>query len=326
MSRFFDTLRASGIALADILYTKPTYTEADYPDLTGKVAIVTGSTSGIGLKVTEYLLKQNAKVYICGRSQARLDTVVGSLKTQYPNASLGTLAFDYSDLATIKPGLQTFLDEEKRLDLLIHNAGASYMGNEHKTVNGFYNCLQVNAIAPFVVQKHLDDILIQTAKASPPNSVRIVWLSSLAIFWAPGKSGLQLEDVNFEKTKPTELLCYGQTKSINYFEAYVWGLRHKDSGVVSVSVHPGLIRTELTRNANAFMKKIVHSFAADVRYGVYSVLYPALSPDITTEDNGGYFIAYGKKGVPRTGLPEMASGKEGEKLWAWLEDITSDFN
>ncbi|KAK9472934.1 Env9p [Dipodascopsis tothii] len=319
------TLRAFAIALADILFTQPTYTEENYPDLTGKVVIVTGSTSGIGYKAAEFLLRQNAKVYICGRSKPEVEQAVAKLQAKYPDASLGCLSFDYSDLATIKDGVQTFLDQETRLDLLIHNAGVSFKGNEHKTVNGFYNCLQVNAIAPFVVQKHLDDILIQTAKASPPNSVRIVWLSSLATFWAPGQSGLQLDDVNFERNKRGEMPCYSQTKAMNFYEAYIWGLRHKDTGIVSVSAHPGLIRTEIARHANAIMQALIHRVSVDVKYGAYSVLYPALSPDVTTEDNGGFFIPYGKKGAARSGFVEMAAGKEGAEFWAWLEDVTCDF-
>jgi len=105
-------------------------TDKDLPSLAGKVYIVTGAASGIGYQLTKILYLKGATVYIAARSQARCDGAVEQLLSETNSSSaherirgkLGTLVVDLSDLSTIRPGVESFLKKESRLDVLVHNA------------------------------------------------------------------------------------------------------------------------------------------------------------------------------------------------------------
>jgi retinol dehydrogenase-12 len=107
----------------------PKFTDKDLPSLAGKVYIVTGAASGIGYELTKILYLKGATVYIAARSQARCDGAVEQLLLETKSISgdektgtLGTMVVDLSDLRTIRPGVESFLKKQSRLDVLYHNA------------------------------------------------------------------------------------------------------------------------------------------------------------------------------------------------------------
>jgi retinol dehydrogenase-12 len=108
----------------------PKFTDKDLPSLAGKVYIVTGAASGVGYLLTKILYLKGATVYIAARSQARCDGAVEQLlsETQSVNGDekthgkLSTMVVDLSDFSTIRPGVESFLKKESRLDILVNNA------------------------------------------------------------------------------------------------------------------------------------------------------------------------------------------------------------
>ena len=103
----------------------PTLTENNLPDQHGKVAIVTGSNTGVGFQLAQILYKRNATVYIAARTESRALDAIKRIKQAAPE-SQGTLHFlklDLSDLPTIKASADEFMSKESRLDKLIQNAG-----------------------------------------------------------------------------------------------------------------------------------------------------------------------------------------------------------
>ena len=89
---------------------------------------MTGGYCGIGFELTQILHAHNATVYIAGRSQSKASTAIDRIKTAFPNRSgrLEFLHLDLSDLATIKPAVESFLKQEQRLDVLMNNAGVCH--------------------------------------------------------------------------------------------------------------------------------------------------------------------------------------------------------
>jgi retinol dehydrogenase-12 len=122
----------------------PKFTDKDLPSLVGKVYIVTGAASGIGYELTKILYLKGATVYIAARSQARCDGAVEQLLSETKSISgdekthgtLGTMVVDLSDLRTIRPGVESFLKKESRLDVLVHNAAVMSvpLGSKDKQV------------------------------------------------------------------------------------------------------------------------------------------------------------------------------------------------
>lgn len=307
------------------LFASPKFTEKDYPDLTGKVYIVTGASSGIGTLVAKHLCGKNAKVYMYGRTESRLNAAIESIKAEFPNASVEGVLVDYADLSTLKPAVNKFLEKETRLDGIVHNAGMNFAKEGAKSAQGIDFTLAVNSIAPYLFQRYLDSILESTAEQSEPNSVRIVWVASSAHFLAPSHGGIDWNDIENTPNGVFKFAKYSQSKAIIVYESILWGLKHPDSKVISVSVHPGLIKSDITRDLKHSVSSALQVFCHETKYGAYTELYPLLSPQVTTADTGGYFVPFDHKTAIRSDVKEGAYGEGGEKLYAYLEEQIRPF-
>ncbi|VEU19896.1 DEKNAAC100215 [Brettanomyces naardenensis] len=304
----------------------PTFVDKDYPDLTGKVYLVTGGGTGIGYEVTKKLLGKNAKVWILGRNPAKLQKSVDTFKEEFPGAKLETIVADLADLATIKPAAVEFLKKETKLNGIIHNAGVMTPPSGSKTKQGYELQLGTNNVGPFLLQTFLDDLIIAIAKAEPPNTVRILWVSSSAHLMSCGNGGIQWEDLNYEKAAPgltTQATAYGQSKAIDIYLSILWAKKHPNSGVVSVTCHPGNLKTELMRTTDVGrIGEIALAILSPLHpayLGAFTELFAVLSPTLTTADDGAYIIPWGKVGRIRQDVKDGAEGENGEKLWTWLE-------
>ncbi|QPG76596.1 hypothetical protein FOA43_003988 [Brettanomyces nanus] len=301
--------------------SSPQFVDKDYPDLTNKVFLVTGGASGIGHAVVKKLLGKNAKVWILGRKQTVLDECLVDLKKEFPNAQLDTVLADLADLPTIKPAAELFLQKETKLNGIIHNAGVMNPAEGAKSKQGYELQLGTNVIGPFLLQKFLDDIIIKTAKSEPPNSVRILWVSSMGHYLAP-HGGINWKDINFEHEKKPWINLYGQSKALDIYLSYLWAKKHPGTGVVSISCHPGVLDTQLVRYhpigaiGRAVMAVVNPIYPPE--YGAYTELFAVLSPTITTKNDGNYVNPWGKLGRIRPDVKRGMEGEDGEKIWKWL--------
>lgn len=103
----------------------PTFTEKHAGDQGGRVFLVTGSTSGIGLELAKMLYGLNGTVYIASRSAEKIHAAIEATKRQVrtKKGRLEPLQVDLADLASIGQSAREFLSKEDRLDVLVHNAG-----------------------------------------------------------------------------------------------------------------------------------------------------------------------------------------------------------
>jgi len=106
----------------------PELTEKNLPSQAGRVFIVTGGYAGIGYELSKILYQHNGTVYVAGRSAEKGNKAISSIREAVPD-SKGKLEFmhiDLADLTTIKPGVEKFLAQESRLDVLTNNAGVRF--------------------------------------------------------------------------------------------------------------------------------------------------------------------------------------------------------
>lgn len=104
---------------------KPTLTENNLTDQSGRVCIVTGGYAGVGKELSKILYGKNATVYIAGRSEEKGKNAIEEIKKAHPSSDgrLEFLKVDLSDLTTIKASAEDFTRREQRLDVLTNNAG-----------------------------------------------------------------------------------------------------------------------------------------------------------------------------------------------------------
>ncbi|KAK6462550.1 short-chain alcohol dehydrogenase [Scheffersomyces coipomensis] len=300
---------------------KPQFTESDYPKLDGKVVIVTGASAGLGYEVTKLLLgSTNAKVYMFTRNKQKTIDAIKRLETEVAkefnktNLNVDYISIDFADLTTIKPAAEEFLSKSDRLDIIIHNAGVMTPPEGSVTKQGFELQLGTNNFGPHLLQKFLDPLIIKTSKKNKAGVSRIVWVSSSAQYLS-SKGGLFYSDPNFRNTKASAAGKYGQSKAINVLQAKGWNNAHPDgSNIISVSLCPGILTTDLTRHSTAIEAFIVRLIGHPVRNGAYTELFAALSSNVST---GDHIQSFGKVTKAREDLEDPIAIS---KAWEYIEE------
>lgn len=202
-------------------------------DLSGKVAVVTGGYSGIGLETTRALAAAGAKVYVPVRN---VDKAAETLAT-IERGELIPLPMDLGDFASVRRFVAEVLENESQIDLLINNAGIMACP-EARIEGGWESQFGVNHLGHFVLTKGLLPALLAA------DSPRVVCLSSIG----HRRGGVNFEDINFEKTPYEKWTAYAQAKTANALFALGLDMKYADQGLRAFSVHPGGIMTPLQRH------------------------------------------------------------------------------
>lgn len=202
-------------------------------DLTGKVAVVTGGYSGIGLETTRALAAAGAKVYVPVRN---VDKAAETLAT-IERGEVIPLPMDLGDFASVRRFVAEMLENESQIDLLINNAGIMACP-EARIEGGWESQFGVNHLGHFVLTKGLLPALLAA------DSPRVVSLSSIG----HRRGGVNFEDINFEKTPYEKWTAYAQAKTANALFALGLDMKYADQGLRAFSVHPGGIMTPLQRH------------------------------------------------------------------------------
>ncbi|KAH6632794.1 hypothetical protein F5144DRAFT_263258 [Chaetomium tenue] len=224
--------------LAQFFPPKPTFTEADVPPQDGKVFIVTGGASGIGLELSKMLYQKGGGVYIAGRSEENAQRAIQTIQAAVPSpsasAALTFLHLDLADLTTIKTTVAAFQSQESALHVLFNNAGVSQPPVGSLSKQGIELQLATNCLGPFLLAQLLLPLLEATAATTTttttpptpntpnttatPSTVRVVWTASQMIeLAAPRGTVLPTPEL---RTPPADATrCYTNSKTGNYLLA-----------------------------------------------------------------------------------------------------------
>ncbi|MCG8702376.1 MAG: oxidoreductase, partial [Bacteroidales bacterium] len=201
-------------------------------DLNGKIAIVTGGYSGIGLETTRALADKGVKVIIPVRSEKKAKDSLKDVE-----GDVQTVAMDLADLISVRNFASKMNNELDRLDFLINNAGIMACP-ETRVGPGWEAQFGVNHMGHFVLTNELMPLLKKTP------GTRVVCLTS-----AGHKiSDMRWDDLNFKSGEYDKWEAYGQAKTANALFANALARRLKDTGGLAFSVHPGGIFTPLQRH------------------------------------------------------------------------------
>lgn len=215
------------------------WTQADIPNLTDNVIIITGANSGLGLESTKALAAKGANVIMACRNAAKAENAKAEVLDHAPNAILDVMALDNASLASVKSFADAFKAKYDRLDLLLNNAGVMAIPRA-ETEDGFEMQLGINHLGHFALTGHLLDVLTNT-----PNS-RVHNTSSSAAFGGT----INFDDLMSEQSY-SRWGAYGQSKLANAVFATELNRRLKAAGhdTISNSSHPGFVITNLQANS-----------------------------------------------------------------------------
>ncbi|KAF5648559.1 general amidase [Fusarium sp. NRRL 52700] len=320
---------AFNIVRQSLFAGSPKYTENDLPDLKGKVIAITGSNTGVGKEIAKMVYSKNAKVYMFARTTTKNEKARDEIKAAYPE-SLGELIciqLDLADLESVQAAAAEFIKREDKLHVLFNNAGVGFPEYGSKTKQGYELQLGTNCLGSFALTQRLTPVLVDTAKISPPGTVRVVWASSTAAFWTSTKKYIErVKNID----KQSLFQQYAISKLGNYYHATEYAARHKSDGIISVPLNPGNLDSELWRTQGKFLTWILRKTVFyPSHYGGYVNIFAGFSPEVTLENSGRFISPWGRLWHA---LPAMVKGSKTEaeggtghakRFWEWTEEQVS---
>jgi NAD(P)-dependent dehydrogenase (short-subunit alcohol dehydrogenase family) len=206
-------------------------------DLTGRRILVTGVSAGLGVETARALVAHGAHVVGAARNldKARAATEAVREAAAKSGGSLELVELDLASLESVRACADALVWDGRTFDIIIANAGVMACP-KGQTADGFETQFGTNHLGHFVLVNRIASLL-------KPGG-RLVNLSSAGHRYAD----VDLEDPNFDHTDYAEFIAYGRSKTANILFAVEFDRRHRDNGIRATAVHPGGIRTELSRH------------------------------------------------------------------------------
>ncbi|WP_101295681.1 SDR family oxidoreductase [Halegenticoccus soli] len=272
--------------------------------LDGRVALVTGGTSGIGRETALALADRGASVAIVGRDRKRGRAVARELEARGGGAEF--YAAGLASQATVRRLADEFRGRHDRLDVLVHNAGLA-LDRRSETADGVEETLAVNHLAPFLLTRRLADLLVESAPA------RVVVVSS----GLHERAAIRFDDLQLERGYDG-LAAYSRSKLANVLFAYELAERLRGTGVTANAVDPGFVpSTALSRGASLrgrlalrLFSLLPLPFTRSVEEGARPVIRAASDPTLEGV-TGKYFTDDG----PTQSSPETYDERTRKRLW-----------
>ncbi|MFF1820461.1 oxidoreductase [Kribbella sp. NPDC058245] len=292
-----------------------TWSTADIPDLTGRRALVTGATSGLGYETAKELLRHGAEVLIAARNPQKTSQAARDL-TEATGREPVQIELDLADLSSVQRAAAQVSESYDRLDILVNNAGV--MATPYRlTIDGFELQIGTNHLGHFALTGRLMPLLREG---------RVVTVSS---FMHKSASSVQEADLRQSASNYSKWPQYSKSKLANLL--FMFELGRRVPSVLSVGAHPGYASTHLQAagpelagaKLTAKLWAGFNLFAQSAAAGAQPSLYAATQADLPTGTYvGPSFFEY--RGAPKVVQATRAAQdpERAQQLWDWSVEAT----
>jgi NAD(P)-dependent dehydrogenase (short-subunit alcohol dehydrogenase family) len=296
------------------------WSEADVPDQSGRVAIVTGANTGIGYQTAAVLAYRGAHVVLAVRNLEKGNTALARIIAAHPHADVTLQALDLSSLDSVRSAADALRTAYPRIDLLINNAGVMWTPKQ-VTPDGFEMQFGTNHLGHFALTGLVLDHLL------PVRGSRVVTVSSLGHRL---RASIHFDDLQWERSYD-RVGAYGQSKLANLLFTYELQRRlaaRSEAKTIAAAAHPGGTNTELARYLPGIFKP-VRAIVGPVLFqspamGALPTLRAATDPSV----EGGQY--YGPEGfAEQRGRPKIVNSSAQShdedlqsRLWTVSEELT----
>jgi NAD(P)-dependent dehydrogenase (short-subunit alcohol dehydrogenase family) len=248
--------------------------------MAGKICVVSGSTSGVGLAAVKRLARGGAQIVMICRNPAKAEAIRTEIVAQH-NIGVDIVRSDFSVLDDVRKAADILLKNYPRIDVLINSVGL-HSTTRTVTQDGFETVFCVNHLAPFLLTYLLVDRLKESAPA------RIIQVNSEGHRFG----GLDLNDLNWERRHYTGLRGYGGSKVAQLLTTWEFADRLKGSGVTINAMHPGDVKSNIGMNNGPlyrwFKDHIIARTLKDPVISGEALYYLAAAPELA-EVSGRFF-------------------------------------
>jgi NAD(P)-dependent dehydrogenase (short-subunit alcohol dehydrogenase family) len=300
------------------------WTAANIPDQSGRIAVVTGANSGVGLETALALAVRGATVVLACRDTGKAADAADQIRAAAPRAELEVVPLDLASMASVRAAAAQLRAKFRRLDLLVNNAAVMAVPQQ-QTLDGFELTFGTNHLGHFALTGLVLDLLLAT-----PGS-RVVTVSSIG--HRNGSGTMRFDDLQFRRDyDPWH--AYYQSKLANLLFTYELQARLAAAGAspIALASHPGQARTALWRHTSRLtqvlyrpaLSPLLFWFAQSAQMGALATLRAATDP---SAQGGEYYGPPGR--LQCTGYPANVESSEqshdlqaGRRLWEISEQLT----
>ncbi|KAI4756159.1 NAD(P)-binding protein [Aureobasidium sp. EXF-3400] len=288
--------------------------------LDGKVVLLTGANSGIGLETARAIHATGAALFITARDSVKAQQTIDMIKngpSHRSDAPIYAIEMRLDSLASVRAAAKSFLARSDKLNLLICNAGVMATP-EAKTEDGFEIQFGTNHLGHFLLFQLLKPALL--AASVPQFQSRVISVASSA----HRLGQVRFHDLNFEKEPYNTWAAYGQSKTANIYFANEIEKRYGPKGLHALSLHPGIIQTNLSQYlSKEFLEslatnKMLHKSMKSIAQGAATTIYAALSEE--WEGRGGRYLSDLIEQEPADTTGNWLQSEIGYAPWAYDEE------
>ncbi|KAF3434221.1 hypothetical protein FNV43_RR25324 [Rhamnella rubrinervis] len=292
------------------------------PDLSSVTAIITGATSGIGAETARVLAKRGARMVLPARSLKAAEEAKARIVSEFPNSEIIVMSLDLSSFSSVRRFVSEFESRNLPLNLLINNAGK--FAHDHAiSEDGIEMTFATNYLGHFLLTKLLTKKMIETAKVSGVQG-RIVNVSSSIHGWFSGDMIRYLGEISQNKRHYDATRAYALSKLANvlHTKELARRLEEMDANVIVNCVHPGIVRTRLTREREGLLTDLVFFLTSKllktIPQAAATTCYVATNPRLRNV-SGKYFADCNEASPVKMG----SNLNEAARLWSASEIMVS---
>lgn len=262
-----------------------------------RVALVTGSTDGIGRHTARQLAANGMKVIVHGRNKPKVEATLTALREELPGASFEGVSFDLGTLAGVRRGAEQVLQLAPKLHVLVNNAGI-FAGERAVNADGIEMTFAVNYLAAFLLTELLGPRLTESVGQGEPAS-RVINVSSVA----HTRGRIHFDDLQLASSW-TGYAAYAQSKLAQVMHALTLADRHEPTKLLAYSLHPGTVTTKLLRQGFGPITGITPEAGANTSV--------RLAGGITEDEPSGSYYSDGVATPPAQAARDEAAR---QRLW-----------
>jgi NAD(P)-dependent dehydrogenase (short-subunit alcohol dehydrogenase family) len=285
------------------------WSTAEEQPMSGKVVLVTGGTSGLGLAAAEGFARLGATVRLLARSEQRGERARAQIVARSPDSDVRVGLCDLSDLESVRQFAERFGDEMGRLDVLVNNAG-TLTSERTLSVDGIELTFATNVLGPFL----LTNLLLPLLEQSKP--ARIVNVSSGGMY----TQRIHLDDLQMGDEEFDGATAYARTKRAQIILSELWAERLQDTGVVVHAMHPGWVDTPGLKSSLPRFYGLTKPLLRTPQEGADTIVWLGAAPE-PARSSGGFW--HDRRERPTHRVPwTKQTPQDHKRLWAECERLS----
>ena len=275
-------------------------------DLTGRVIVLTGATSGLGLAAAKVLASMGATLVMVARDPDKSAKVVSELSEAHPASTVSAEIADLIDLDQVRAVSDRIVQRHARIDVLIHNAGALF-NERREAADGTEATCQLMVVSPFLMTA----LLLDQVKSAAPG--RVITMSSGGMYTAP----LTVADLEMSKENYSGTKQYARAKRAQVVLNEMWAERVSAETTVFHALHPGWADTPGVAGALPGFRRIVGPLLRTPLEGADTMVWLAAEPRVANV-TGAFWLDRAVRSTHKLQSTKDSDTEEARQaLWDW---------